>query len=409
MLTTTMTPKPRILIVDDDLLVHKLLSAVLKGAGYEILEAYGGREAVAIVKTNHPDLIMLDIMMPEMNGFDTIRSLKSDPDIADIPVIFLSAKTDSSDKVRGLELGAADFVNKPFDRTELLARIKTHLKLKRQEEALREYSQNLARMVEERTQQLIHADRLASLGTLSAGMAHEINNPTTFITGNMQILEQFWKKIAEYLNNNDQAKTDPQIQYILREFPAMIRSIRLGADRITNIVAGLKAFSRKETLEKGPTDVNQCLTEALALTHNRLKYHIQIEQNLSPGLPPAWANAQQLVQVFVNLLVNSTDAIGDRNGRITITTGLAAPDALEIVLADDGPGIPDDIKDKIFDPFFTTKPMGQGTGLGLSITLGILQDHHGSIRYENRPGWGAVFIITLPTERKQWITEPARP
>ncbi|MEW5721612.1 MAG: response regulator [Thermodesulfobacteriota bacterium] len=388
-----------ILIVDDDPVVHKLLSAMLVGAGYIIIQGYRGQEGLGLAAEKKPDLILLDLMMPEMNGFEVIEKLKANPDTVEIPVIFLSARVDSAEKVRGLELGAADFVNKPFDRAELMARIRTQLKLKRQDEELRQYSQNLARMVEERTRQLIHADRLASLGTLSAGIAHEINNPTTFITGNLQTIEHFWKKLAEFLEKECAAERDEKIRYILQEFPSMIRSIRSGAERITKIVSGLKTFSRKDISVKGPTDLEDCLNEALNLTHNRLKYHVRVEKELEPGLPRVWANAQQLVQVFVNLLVNAADAIGPNEGRLSVQAKKTDHGLVELRLRDDGPGIPPDIKPNIFDPFFTTKPLGEGTGLGLAITHGIIQDHGGAITVESEPGQGTTFIITLPVEK----------
>jgi two-component system, NtrC family, sensor kinase len=210
------TKQTTILIIDDDPLTHKLLKIILQSAGHIVEEAYRGKEGLELAGRIQPDLILLDIMMPEMSGFEVIRRLKNDAHTAETPVIFLSAKIESEDKVRALELGAADFVNKPFDRAELLARIRTQLKLRSQEETLKEYSQNLEKMVEERTRLLIHADRLASLGALSAGIAHEINNPTTFITGNLQTMEHFWKKAAEFIEPrlNDESD-DKTISYIL--------------------------------------------------------------------------------------------------------------------------------------------------------------------------------------------------
>jgi signal transduction histidine kinase len=257
-------------------------------------------------------------------------------------------------------------------------------------------------MVQERTRQLIHADRLASLGTLSAGIAHEINNPTTFITGNLQTLEQFWKKLVLYLEQSArQDPLDPKLQYILDEFPSMIRSIRNGADRINNIVSGLKMFARKDTTIKEWIDFNNVLQEALSLTHNRLKYNIEVAVEIDEKLPNLWANEQQMVQVMVNLLVNAADAIGDKAGRIQVSARSAGPGRVEIEVDDSGAGMPPEIAGKIFDPFFTTKPVGEGTGLGLSITHGIIQDHQGSIQVDSRVNQGTTFTISLPTEKDQ--------
>ena len=173
----------RILVIDDDPVVHKLLAAMLRREGYLVISADDGRQGLDMAHKFIPDLILLDVMMPDMDGYLVVSTLKGDADTKEIPVIFVSAKDESSDRVLGLELGAADFIKKPFDRAELIVRVKTQLKLKRQEMELRDYSRNLEEMVAERTQMLIHADRLASLGTLSAGIAHEINNSDHFHHG----------------------------------------------------------------------------------------------------------------------------------------------------------------------------------------------------------------------------------
>jgi len=394
-----MTHKAVVLIVDDDRVVRKLLSRMLEQEGHEVIEASRAEIGLSLAKSRRPDLILLDVMMPEMDGFEAIKQLRSDPTTADSPVIFLSAKTQTSDKVRGLELGASDYISKPVDKAEFLARVRIHLKLKRQDEALREYTQNLEKMVEERTRQLLHAHRLASLGTLAAGIAHEINNPTTFITGNLQTIENFWAKIVPYLETHPQAGADKKISYIIKEFPDMIKSIRSGADRITNIVAGLKAFARKDSSLKEATNVNECIEEALKLINNRLKYYVKVEEDLAPALPQVWANSQQLIQVFVNLMLNAADAIGQREGRLKITSRQRPDGRVELVFTDDGQGMTTEVKDKIFDPFFTTKPVGEGTGLGMSITHGIIQDHRGTIELNSAPGQGTTFVLTLPTEK----------
>lgn len=394
-----MSEKAVILIVDDNKIVRKILAGMLIRDDYRVIEAFEAAEGLSLAKDEQPDLILLDVMMPGMDGFETIQRLKSDQATADIPVIFLSAKVQTGDKVKGLEMGASDYLSKPVDQAELIARIRTHIKLKRQEEALREYAQNLEKMVEERTKQLIHSDRLANLGALAAGMVHEINNPATFISGNLQTMEIFWGKLVPYLKDHPRAKDDPKIEYILKEYPAMIESVRKGADRITGIVAGLKTFSRKDTSHKGPTDVNECVEEALNLTHNRLKYYVRVEKNLDPNLPRVWADSQQLIQVFVNLMVNASDAIGENQGRLRITGRPTANGRVELSFADSGQGMSPEVKDKIFNPFFTTKPAGEGTGLGLSITHGIIRDHDGTIEVNSEPNRGTTFILTLPTEK----------
>lgn len=394
-----MENQPLVLVVDDDRLVHRILERLLKAADYSVLDAYNAADGIELAVEKKPDLILLDIMMPKMTGFEAVGVLKSNPATSPIPVIFLSARGDS--QVEGLELGASDFVNKPFDKAELLARIKTHIKLKKQEEILTEYSQNLERMVQERTRQLVHAERLASLGTLSAGIAHEINNPTTFITGNLQTLEIFWGDIVKFIKAHlDPEEGDRKIEYILQEVPDMLLSIKSGADRITSIVSGLNMYSRKDSLDKEPTDLSKCIEEAGKLTHNKLKYHVCIETDLEPNLPLVSANSQQMVQVFVNLLVNAADAIDTKSGTLLITAGLNSDGWVEIRFKDNGGGVLPKVEQKIFDPFFTTKPVGRGTGLGLSIIQGIIIDHNGTIELENDYPHGATFFVRIPVEQR---------
>ncbi|MBW2091147.1 MAG: response regulator [Deltaproteobacteria bacterium] len=393
-----MSEKPLVLVIDDDPIVHEILGTWLDKAGFEVKTARNGLEGLDTVSRTRPDLVLMDVMMPEMDGFEVCRRLKAESETSAIPVIFLSARSDSPDKIQGLKAGGVDYIGKPFDLGEVMARINLHIKLKRQEDQLRHYAQKLEEMVEDRTRQLIHAERLVSLGTLSAGIAHEINNPTTFILGNVQIMERFWERMAEPLDSISASGSDPKISYIINEFPLMIQAVKKGAGRITDIVSGLKAFARQEPAIKSAVDVNACLAEAFKLTHHRLKYHVQTVKRLDPQLPPAHGNAQQLVQVFVNLIMNAADAIGDLNGLLKVTTE-PTPEGVRIIFKDNGPGMPPEIKAKIFDPFFTTKPIGQGTGLGLSISYGIVQDHGGRIEVESEEGEGASFIVTLPAEK----------
>lgn len=388
--------RPLMLIVDDDPLVHTLISSILVPAGYEVSSAHRGDEAIRMAADLNPDLILLDVMMPDVDGFEVINRLKTDQSTSDIPVIFLSAKVDPSDKVKALQLGATDFIGKPFDRAELLARIRAHTKIRSQEKALQEYSQQLEKMVEQRTQQLIHADRLASLGLLSAGIAHEINNPAAFITGNLHTLDRFWKQLEPYLQDRLDEVPNNDVAYVLKEMPAMIEAMRTGADQIVKIANGLRAFSRKDDHGKESVDLTELLEEALDLTRYRFKHGVIVEKDLAPDLPLVHANAQQLVQVFVNLIVNAADAIGPRKGRLTIRGRSQNGQRVRLDFIDDGVGIPADSIKRIFEPFYTTKSRDEGTGLGLSITQGILADQHGDIQVDSSPGNGARFIIHLP-------------
>jgi len=194
-----MTAKGKtILIVDDVRLNRKIIKTHLSALGYGFTEANDGREALEKAK-EQPDLILMDVMMPGMDGVEACRKLKQDEATKDIPVIFLSAVDDIKTKIKGLEAGGVDYVNKPVEPQELLARVKTHLTLREQQVRITNYSKKLEQMVEERTCQLIHADRLATLGTFSAAVAHEINNPITYIMGNVELINLSWKQVRSIL------------------------------------------------------------------------------------------------------------------------------------------------------------------------------------------------------------------
>jgi signal transduction histidine kinase len=256
-------------------------------------------------------------------------------------------------------------------------------------------------MVEQRTQQLIHADRLASLGVLSAGIAHEINNPAAFITGNLYALARFWKILQPYLKERIRQTPDENVAKVLEEMPAMIDAMRTGAEQIAKIAAGLRAFSRKDDPGKESVNLIDLIEEALDLTSYRLKHGVTVEKDIAPDLPMVYANPQQLVQVFVNLIVNAADAIGPRDGQLTVTGRYSGDGRVRLDFIDNGSGIPPDRIKRIFEPFFTTKSKDEGTGLGLSITQGILADHHGAIEVDSDPGKGARFTIYLPVEKSR--------
>lgn len=188
-----MAEKPLILVVDDEKLNLGLMEGMLVPKGYRVVTAQSGPSAIEKAHGISPDIILLDIIMPDMDGFETCRRLKESDRTRDIPVIFLSAIQDAETKAACLQMGGVDYITKPFEMLELLARVETHVILRRQADALSRYAIRLEQMVEERTQKLIHADRLATLGTFSAGIAHEINNPSMYIGWNLDMLKEFWK------------------------------------------------------------------------------------------------------------------------------------------------------------------------------------------------------------------------
>jgi signal transduction histidine kinase len=390
---TQISKHPTILIVDDVPINLKVLRAHLEPSGYKVLDAESGHEALVQAEKN-PDLILLDIMMPDMDGMETCRRLKANPQTSEIPVIFLSALTDPESRTGALAIGGVDFIIKPFDEEELITRVKIHLTLRNQKIQLERYAKELEQMVEDRTRQLIHADRLATLGTFSAGMAHEINNPNTFIAGNIQVLQLFWKTAGPILKNHIQEDSTGRLKNTINEIEDIFIDMLEGSRRITSIVNSLKTYARQGGVNKERIQLISIIDDALKLLQHRLKSGISIHRDVPSDLS-VFCDYQSLSQVFVNLLNNAIDAIENQNGNIEINAKCVGG-IIHILIQDNGSGISKDIADNIFDPFFTTKGKARGTGLGLSIVKGIVEKHKGTISLEKTGQKGATFLVTLP-------------
>ena len=254
-------------------------------------------------------------------------------------------------------------------------------------------------LARERAVQLAHSDRMATLGVLSAGIAHEINNPTSFIAVNVQTLEQVWQGIEKSLNGEADAEESRRARLIAGEAAANFTDMKEGIRRIQNIVNSLKTYSRKGGSSREPTNLATCVNSALNLCINRLKYRVTVDNCLPDSLPPVFANFCELEQVFINLFINAADAMEElgenRDGRLEIRAETETG-RLRILIRDSGPGLAADKTSMIFAPFFTSKSVGKGTGLGLSISRNIVEDHGGTLSAANHPEGGAEFSLTLP-------------
>jgi CheY-like chemotaxis protein len=237
-------------------------------------------------------------------------------------------------------------------------------------------------------------------------VAHEINNPTTFIRGNLQTLGKFWDLVEPLVAEAIEKNADRKLRFVREEMPQLLRDMTAGTERISKIVSGLRSFSHQGASHtRVETSLSECVQGALDLVHNRIKNTVRVEKEL-PELPPLQGDPQKLTQVFVNLVVNAADAMEGRADAAIRITGRADEHTVVVEVADNGPGIPPPIRAKIFDPFFTTKSVGKGTGLGLSIILGIIQEHGGRIAVgEGREGSGAVFRIVLPRDAAAGLPE----
>jgi signal transduction histidine kinase len=241
--------------------------------------------------------------------------------------------------------------------------------------------------------QLVHSEKMASLGVLVAGVAHEINNPVSFIVGNVPPLRETLAEVATRAAALRDPEVDAALARVVRAFDVIAR----GAERTAAVVDDLRTFSRLGEAQPMPTDVHDGLDVTLRLLRPRWSGRITVHREYGT-LPRVEAVPGQLNQVFMNLLANACDAIAD-TGNLWIRTS-ATDDEIEVLVRDDGAGIAPDDLERIFDPFFTTKPQGQGTGLGLAISHGIVVHHGGRLLVESTPGAGATFRLVLPRRRR---------
>jgi two-component system NtrC family sensor kinase len=419
-----------ILVVDDEANNRQVIVAQLKNEGYSIITAGSGEEALASIDRQLPDLVLLDAMMPGISGFDVTEILKSEARTATIPIIMLTALGDSDSRLAALANGAEEFLTKPVARAELVMRIRNLLKLKKYQDSLSTYSNVLEERVADRTTelasanlqlseahaQLLQSEKLAALGQLAAGVAHEINNPIAFVNSNLGTLKGYIKDMVKVLGayeaanqsivhhpdlqaRLDQLKAELELDFVCADAPQLIDESLEGISRVCSIVQDLKSFAHVDANpEWVPTDVHECLDSTLNIANNEIKYKATVVKDYA-DLPEIDCLPSQLNQVFLNLLVNAAQAIsGPTPGTITVRTARHGEDIL-IEIRDTGEGIPPEILKQIFDPFFTTKPVGLGTGLGLSISYGIIKRHHGRIDVRSEVGRGTSFCLTLPIHR----------
>ncbi|ETR72876.1 MAG: Response regulator receiver sensor signal transduction histidine kinase [Candidatus Magnetoglobus multicellularis str. Araruama] len=389
----------KVLIADDRATTRYMLKKNISEWGYEVIEAIDGNEAWTILQSKpNPRIAILDWVMPGMDGVEICKKLQNDHTLPFIYTILLTSKKEREDLVYALENGAHNFQSKPFSPAELRSHLNVAKRLVESDDQLKEYAAHMEQLAEIRAKQLIHADRLATLGTLAAGITHEISSPITYVAANTEVATKHWRKVCHFIQ--EKLLLDPrQNETIGSSFKKIDKSldrISNGTFRIMKIVRGIGSFSRKEHSQKEKLNIHECINVALQLCQNQLKYNISVKTSYAKELPPVLGNTHQIEQVLVNLIANAVHAMSESNsGALNITTTVDN-NSIVVAIKDSGPGIPSDILDNIWDPFFTTKPEEKGTGLGLSICKEIITKHDGCIWVENNAGKGACFKIALP-------------
>jgi len=436
--------RARVLVVDDDPILRTQIKHLASKFVTEIEVAADGVEGLERWRQWQPNVVVTDIFMPRMNGLEMSEAIKiEDPDAQ---IVVITSDRDSESLRRALLIGVERYITKPIDMHLLADAIAKCVRDQQQTEDLRlsrqvasltqalriqleekkvaeaelqkEKAEQLVliKRLEEAHNQLLQSEKMASIGQLAAGVAHEINNPVGFVNSNLGSLQQYVGKLltllgayeqheaelaAESRNELAKLKKEIDIAYLRDDVRDLLNESLGGLQRVKRIVQDLKDFSHVGESEMQWANLEDGLESTLNVVWNELKYKAEVIKDYGK-IPEVECIPSQLNQVFMNLLVNAGHAIKEK-GTITLRTWQDSEDVC-VEVSDTGSGIPPEIINRIFDPFFTTKPVGTGTGLGLSITHGIIRKHNGRIEVTSELGKGTTFRIFI--QKKQKIAEP---
>ncbi len=378
-----MTPETswKVVVVDDEPDILEVISIVLQDQGYQVATAINGLEGLDLCRNMRPEIVITDVRMPKMDGLDLLSSLKKIFD--DIEVIVMTAFGELEYAIKALHLDASDFITKPINDETL------HLALNRASERyasrkkLKEYTTFLEQANITQAK-LLHRDKMISLGRLSAGVVHEINNPLAGILNYARLMDRILKK----------GPLEPQNQ---EKFTRYLDLMESESQRISQIVSSLLTFSRKSAPKTAALSVADLIYKCVLLSQHRMRLcNIELHHNIASDIPTVQGDASQLQQCLINLIFNAMDAM-DKGGRMDINAGYDGPEKIVFIqVKDTGHGITPENRQRIFEPFFTTKDEGYGVGLGLSIVFGIMEGHGGRVGVESIPGKGTCFSLYLP-------------
>ncbi len=405
-----------ILIVDDNPTNLKVLSKTLTSAGFEVAVANNGTTALKLAAYDPPALILLDVMMPGIDGFKTCERLKEEEITRDIPVIFMTALSETAAKVRGLSLGAVDYITKPFEEEEVLARVRLHMRLNALARALETQNQRLVKTLADlqaAQKQIVAQEKLASLGTLAAGVAHELRNPLNFVNnfaaGSVDLAQEVQELMQAY-----QAQPQPalweDIQALVGELSENARCIYEHGQRAESIIQSMMQHARTDGGGQAqPVELNALIEQSVQLAYHSRRakdnhFNVSFDRQYDGALGLVEVVVGDFTRAIINLVDNACYALAMKKAnlgegfqpKLTLVTRDLG-DTVAVVIRDNGSGIPPAVLEKIFTPFFTTKPAGEGTGLGLSLTHDILVgQHRGTLKVDTELGEYTEFTLVFP-------------
>jgi DNA-binding response OmpR family regulator len=404
--------KSLIMIVDDEAENIAFLKELLDQFGFNLVVASKGKEALRLLQDAFPDIILLDVLMPEMDGFEVCRQIKANPKTKDIPILFMTALTDPVNKVTGLELGGSDYITKPFQKEEVLTRLKTHFVMRQLQLQLRKTRQTLDDEVSFRTRELTksneqlkkelieqkrmetilkQAQKMEAISTLSRGIAHDFNNILAIIIGYCDLAAM--EKVPESST-----------------IGISLEKIHSAAFRAKELVQHLLTFCRETDQERTHIRITPVLNSVINFMKPDFPPSIELKLDLKEETGTVPADTAKIQQLLLNLCRNAVQAMAGTGGKLTIGLdsifldseqasaypNMASGHYARIRVQDTGPGMDPEILERIFDPYFTTKEPKEGTGLGLAVAFGIAVGHGGTILVESLPGKGSSFEVLLP-------------
>jgi signal transduction histidine kinase len=407
-----------ILVVEDDDAHASAIRRALRASGMKAEIAVVGtlqefRERVA---RQVPDVAIMDLNLPDGRAVDALTSPAED---GAFPTLLMTSYGNEQVAVEAIKAGALDYIVKS---PEAFASLAVPIERAMREWRLLQEKKRVENQLKVSQAQVIQQEKMASIGLLAAGVAHEINNPMGFITSNLSSLGKYIDKLVQFIDFQGQTiekcadeatrsalaemKQMIKLDYLLTDLRELISESLDGSRRVSKIVQELQTFSRTDSIEVVPSDLNETIMRTVNMLRNEIKYVAELDLRLE-NLPPVVCQPQQIGQVVMNLLMNAAHSINGKG--LIILAASQVGDTVEISVTDNGCGILPEHLEKIFEPFFTTKEAGRGTGLGLAISHDIIKKHGGEILVVSSPGKGTTFTVRLPIDQMNGTLYPKEP